>query len=107
MGKSRSLACLLTSINSLTGDQHWGAKSAFFYAGTCFCCFVWAFFRLPEPKGRTYAEMDILFETRVSARKFKDTVVDSFHTVETDNDYGSEKKGVSAHLETVDSRDAV
>jgi SP family general alpha glucoside:H+ symporter-like MFS transporter len=86
---------------------HWGAKSAFFYAGTCFCCFVWAFFRLPEPKGRTYAEMDILFETRVSARKFKDTVVDSFHTVETDNDYGSEKKGVSAHLETVDSRDAV
>lgn len=84
---------------------HWGAKSAFFYAGTCFCCFVWAFFRLPEPKGRTYAEMDILFEKRVSARKFKETVVESFGVSETESDYGTEKKAVSAHLEAVNSKD--
>jgi SP family general alpha glucoside:H+ symporter-like MFS transporter len=96
----------LNSIGQpLTHHQNWGAKSSFFYAGTCFACFIWAFFRLPEPKGRTYAEMDILFERRVSARQFKHTVVESFHVSETDSDYGSEKKGISTHLEAVSSKD--
>lgn len=48
----------------------WGARSGFFFAGTCFCCALWTFFRLPEPRGRTYTELDVLFERRVSARKF-------------------------------------
>lgn len=56
----------------------WGAKAGFFWFGTCFCCFVWTFFRLPEPKGRTYSELDILFERKVSARKFKHTRVDPY-----------------------------
>ena len=33
------------------------------------------FFRLPEPKGRTYGELDTLFEQKVPARRFKATVV--------------------------------
>ena len=57
---------------------NWGAKSGFFWCGTCFMCFVWIFFRLPEPKGRTYGELDILFEHKVPARKFKYTNVDPF-----------------------------
>jgi len=57
-------------------EWNWGAKSGYFFAGTCLCCAVWTFFRLPEPKGRTYAELDILFEQRVPARKFATTVVD-------------------------------
>lgn len=56
----------------------WGAKSAFFWAGSCFLCVVWIFFRLPEPKGRTYGEMDVLFERGISARKFKETKLDIF-----------------------------
>ncbi|OOQ88780.1 General alpha-glucoside permease [Penicillium brasilianum] len=56
----------------------WGAKAGFFYAGLCLMCLLWAFFRLPEPKGRTYAELDLLFEQRVSARKFSSTRVDPF-----------------------------
>jgi MFS transporter, SP family, general alpha glucoside:H+ symporter len=55
---------------------NWGAHSGYFFAGTCAICFLWTFFRLPEPKGRTYAELDILFEQRVSARKFASTVID-------------------------------
>jgi SP family general alpha glucoside:H+ symporter-like MFS transporter len=54
---------------------NWGAKSAFFWAGTCFLCALWTFFRLPEPKGRTYGELDVLFERRIPARKFGKTVV--------------------------------
>ncbi|OJJ42233.1 hypothetical protein ASPZODRAFT_2122619 [Penicilliopsis zonata CBS 506.65] len=60
----------------------WGAKAAFFWLGTCFLCFVWTFFRLPEPKGRSYSELDILFEQRVPARQFKHTSVDPFQEEE-------------------------
>jgi SP family general alpha glucoside:H+ symporter-like MFS transporter len=44
----------------------------------CFLCLAWTYFRLPEPKGRTYGEIDILFERRVPARKFRETEVDEF-----------------------------
>jgi MFS transporter, SP family, general alpha glucoside:H+ symporter len=60
------------------GAWDWGAKSGLFWAGCCFACFVWAFFRLPEPKGRTYAELDVLFEQKIGARHFATTDVDIF-----------------------------
>ena len=56
----------------------WGAKCAFLWAGTCALCIVWTYFRLPEPKGRTYGELDILFEQKVNARAFSKTKVDQF-----------------------------
>jgi SP family general alpha glucoside:H+ symporter-like MFS transporter len=44
----------------------------------------------------------------VSARKFKHTVVDSFHVDgDSGSDYGIEKNGASAHLEAVNSKDVV
>ena len=39
---------------------------------------MWKYFCLPEPKGRTYGELDILFEKKVSARKFAKAVVNPF-----------------------------
>ena len=62
----------------------WNAKgyTGFFWGGTAFCVFVWAFFRLPETKGRTYEELDVLFAKGVSARKFKSTNVDTFNETE-------------------------
>jgi SP family general alpha glucoside:H+ symporter-like MFS transporter len=57
---------------------NWGAKIGYFWAGSCLLCFLWAFFRLPEPKGRTYAELDLLFEQGVPARRFSATFVDPF-----------------------------
>ncbi|GIK07148.1 hypothetical protein Aspvir_002803 [Aspergillus viridinutans] len=71
-------------VNVLTNYQlnstawNWGARSAYFWAGTCLVCLIWSYFRLPEPKGRTYEELDLLFEQGVSARKFRDTVVDPY-----------------------------
>lgn len=58
----------------------WGAKAGFFWLGTCFLCFVWSWFRLPEPKGRSYSELDILFEQKIPARRFKHTKVDPYQT---------------------------
>ncbi|TKX23137.1 general alpha-glucoside permease-like protein 1 [Elsinoe australis] len=61
---------------------NWGAKTGFFWACSCALCALWTYFRLPEPKGRTFGELDVLFEQRVSARKFKSTVVNQFGTSE-------------------------
>jgi len=55
----------------------WGPFSAFFWAGTGFVMLVWSFFRLPEPKDRTYGELDVLFEMGVPARRFRTTMFDT------------------------------
>ncbi|KAI1770642.1 putative MFS alpha-glucoside transporter [Hypoxylon cercidicola] len=63
----------------------WGNYAGFFWAGSCFLCFIYTFFRVPEPAGRTFAELDLLFEQKISARKFASTDVDVFaETVEED-----------------------
>ena len=51
----------------------WGAKAGFFWAGTSVIGILWSWWRLPEPKGRTFGELDELFERKVAARKFKTT----------------------------------
>lgn len=50
---------------------HHSAKAGFFWAGCTALCLLWAFFRLPESKNFTYAELDLLYERKVPARKFK------------------------------------
>ncbi|KAI0173131.1 sugar transporter [Hypoxylon sp. FL1284] len=71
-------------VNVMTNYQlsstawDWGARTAYFWAGTCLLSAIWVFFRLPEPKGRTYAELDLLFEYRVPARRFAGTKIDPF-----------------------------
>jgi SP family general alpha glucoside:H+ symporter-like MFS transporter len=59
-------------------EGNWKGKAAFFFGGTCALSLVWAFFRLPELKGRTYEEMNILFWKKVPARKFASTHVDPY-----------------------------
>lgn len=38
------------------------------------------YFRLPEPKGLTYADLDVLFENKVSARQFRKVEVDPYRS---------------------------
>lgn len=78
---------------------NWGAKSGFFWAGMCFLCILWTYFRLPEPKDRTYGELDILFKHRVSARKFACTPVDTF--TESIGTVGYKEKEHVEHIEKV------
>jgi SP family general alpha glucoside:H+ symporter-like MFS transporter len=47
-------------------------KLGFFFGGLASLCFVWSYFRVPETKGRTYEELDIMFERGVRTRQFKD-----------------------------------
>ncbi|KAF9699104.1 hypothetical protein EKO04_002701 [Ascochyta lentis] len=50
-------------------------KCGYVWGGTAFVCLVSAYFGLPELKGRSYRELDILFKRKVPARKFKSTVI--------------------------------
>jgi SP family general alpha glucoside:H+ symporter-like MFS transporter len=65
---------------------HWKGYTAFFWAGTCLAFAVWGYFRIPETFGRTYQELDLLFEKKVSSRKF-----DSFDLNLTDDSVKDEK----------------
>ena len=57
-------------------------------------CWLWTYFRLPEPKGRTYGELDVLFERKIAARKFRgmDVNLGGAELVE-DRERGSGEKG--------------
>ncbi|MBE7180501.1 MAG: sugar porter family MFS transporter, partial [Terriglobus roseus] len=105
--KTTVLARNLYNIGSIVGNVitprmlnpsawNWGAKSGLFWAGCCFLCFLWTFFRLPEPKGRSYGELDILFEQKVPARKFATTHVDAFVSHEETTRRASVASGMSA-----------
>ena len=63
----------------------WNLKgyTGFVWGGTAFVTFVWAVFRLPETKGRTFEDLDILFAKEVPARKFRTYEVDVFDEQET------------------------
>lgn len=58
---------------------NWSNYAGFFWGGIAFLCLIYSYFRLPEPKGRTFAELDVLFERRIPARKFAETEVNVFH----------------------------
>ncbi|RFU75756.1 mfs alpha-glucoside transporter [Trichoderma arundinaceum] len=51
-------------------------KTAFVWFGLGVLTTTWAIFRLPETKNRTYEELDVLFERRISAWRFKSTQID-------------------------------
>ncbi|SCV69713.1 BQ2448_1107 [Microbotryum intermedium] len=94
---------------------NWGAKTGFFFAGTldglCFLCTVYCYFRLPEPKGRSFGELDILFELKTPARKFATTPVDTTLLARSPStllenigiDIAKANSGTVAHLEQADS----
>ncbi len=78
----------------------WGNFAGFFWGAICFCCIIYTYFRVPEPMGRSFAELDLLFERGVSARKFASTDVDVFG-VDADREVLNEYKQhveVSLHL---------
>ncbi|RYP47844.1 hypothetical protein DL768_006161 [Monosporascus sp. mg162] len=107
--KMYNIMSLVTNIITLLmlnpTAWNWGAKLGFFWAGTCFLCAVWTYFRLPEAKGRTYGELDVLFENGVSARKFKSTAVDRIDG--QSSEHAAEKEKVleeEVMVERADSR---
>jgi SP family general alpha glucoside:H+ symporter-like MFS transporter len=87
VGLARAVSNLVALINGILlprmvnvghDEWGWGAKTDLYYAGWLAVACVWAYFRLPDGTGRTFAEIDILFENKVPARKFSKTKVNVF-----------------------------
>ena len=55
---------------------NWGRKSGLFWGGVSGLTAIYLFLRLPESKNKSYGELDLLFERRVPAWRFKSTKVD-------------------------------
>ncbi|KIW34427.1 uncharacterized protein PV07_01205 [Cladophialophora immunda] len=72
-----NIPCIFLASYMLNPDQaNLGGKCGYVWAGTAFVCLVMAYIWLPEMKNRSYREIDILFNRRVPARKWKKTIVD-------------------------------
>lgn len=63
-------------LSSASGGWGWSGKAGFFWFGMDLLCIVYAFFRIPETRNRTFLELDLLFQHKVPARKFATTQVD-------------------------------
>lgn len=50
---------------------NWKGKTAFFWGTLSLLTTIWAYFRIPETKDRTFEELDIMFDKRIAARQFK------------------------------------
>ncbi|KAJ2968522.1 hypothetical protein NQ176_g9139 [Zarea fungicola] len=49
---------------------NWGGKTAFFWVGFDALCIIWVYYRLPDPTGMSFAEIDKRFEMGIPARQF-------------------------------------
>ena len=49
---------------------NWRGKAGFFFGGLNLIFTLWAFWRVPETKGRTFEEIDLLFESGARAKDF-------------------------------------
>lgn len=52
-------------------EGNWKGKTGFLTGGLIVLLWVWTWFRLPETKGRTFVELDILFAKNLKTREFK------------------------------------
>lgn len=76
------------AVNPNEGDL--GGKVGFIYGAILFVCTLGIYWYYPETKGRTFAEIDALYEMEVPARKFSKTKL-ALIPEEAAKDVGDEK----------------
>ncbi|KAK6209919.1 maltose permease [Colletotrichum tabaci] len=70
-----SAACLVTQLVPILinpGNANLGGKVAFVFFGPALLCAVYLYFCFPEMKGRSYLELENMFQKGVPGRKFKE-----------------------------------
>jgi SP family general alpha glucoside:H+ symporter-like MFS transporter len=70
---------------------NWKGKTGFFWFVAGFGTLVWAYFRLPETKGRTYEELDLMFAAKLPNKAFKKYKVDAYDESSDPTQQRSEK----------------
>ncbi|GAW00411.1 maltose permease [Lentinula edodes] len=82
-----------------TTAWNWGAKSGLFWGGSALLSTLYCLLRLPETKHRSYGELDLLFENKVPAWRFKSTKVDQFGMHHDDTKKHIDSKEDIKHLD--------
>ncbi|KAJ5669632.1 general substrate transporter [Penicillium macrosclerotiorum] len=57
---------------------NWRGFTGLFWFGMAFLTFIWSYFRLPETKGRTFEELDLMFAARIATKEFTHYKVDAY-----------------------------
>lgn len=66
-----NMACAVGIPYAINPDQgNLRGKIAFIFLGTALPCVAWCFLALPETKGRTFEELDLMFQRRVATKDF-------------------------------------
>lgn len=76
-------------------EWNWGAKGGFLWAAIDAVFLAWTWFRLPESKGLTYAELDLLFEHGIPTRKFSQKMADELKPALDKAAYGVQAQATS------------
>jgi SP family general alpha glucoside:H+ symporter-like MFS transporter len=90
---------------------NWKAKTGFFFGGISIIGATWVYFELPETKGRTFAELDALFQQGVPSRKFSSTEVDVFDAGKMMEKFGEDgirdfvKKDEQGSIEVIETQE--
>lgn len=67
-----NIVCAVGIPYAINPDQgNMRGKLAFVFLGAAIPCVVWCFLCLPETKGRTFEELDLMFQRRVPTKVFK------------------------------------
>ncbi|KAH7070004.1 general substrate transporter [Paraphoma chrysanthemicola] len=91
-----TLACFATAVQYIlpyiaNAPANLGPRTYLIFAGWMLGCIIVVYIWFPETKGRTPAELDEMFEARVSARQFKNYVC----RVNVESYMSEQKAGVS------------
>lgn len=85
---------ILTPYMLNESDWNWGAKTGLYWGGWTALTLLWVIIDLPETSGRTFSEINELFNQGVAARKFKTAKVDPFGSKEGAQDLEGDDKEV-------------
>ncbi|KAI1628314.1 maltose permease [Exophiala viscosa] len=69
-----------------TNGANWGGKLGFLFFGVGILDTLWVWFCLPETKGRTFEELDLMFQNKVPTRKFKTYQIEGTHIISQEID---------------------
>ncbi|KAI9842602.1 MAG: hypothetical protein M1837_007040 [Sclerophora amabilis] len=72
-----NVVCAVGIPYAINPDQgNLRGKLALIFLGTTIPCLIWCFLALPETKGRTFEELDLMFQQRLPTRDFATHVTD-------------------------------
>ena len=95
-----TVACFVWSVvfavvipYAMNEDQgNWRGKMGFLFSGLAGLSAVWCFFYLPETRGRTFEELDVLFERKVDSRRFSRYKVDIVDAQDMDGERNRQER---------------